>query len=241
MSSVNSAVKNEAPWQAGLHSLRVLLVPGLILQAVAIALVLAYYFVPATGAVFAELAHWQTAGGIAFSTASTVLCGGVLPFLFLRWHPGTRAANPWPHLVFYLVFWAWKGAEVDLWYRTLSWLYGHDHTVGIIVKKVLSDQLGYNPLYATPISLVCFGWKDAGFRWAPVAADLRAGRWYARRVLPVLIAVWFIWLPVVTCVYSLPEPLQMPLFNVVLCFWSMLFAHITARQNQADPAGIQQP
>ena len=27
------------------------------------------------------------------------------------------------------------------------------------------------------------------------------------------------------------SPLQMPLFNIVLCFWSMLFAHLTSRQN----------
>jgi hypothetical protein len=43
--------------------------------------------------------------------------------------------------------------------------------------------------------------------------------------------VWFLWIPVVCCVYALPLPLQMPLFNIVLCFWSMLFTHITARQN----------
>jgi len=231
VSPVKSVAQPEAPWQAGLHSLRVLLGPGLILQAVAIALVLAYYFVPATGAVFATLAHWQSAGGYAFSAASTVLCGALLPFLYLRWLPNTRASHPWPHLTFYVLYWAWKGAEVDLWYRTLAWLYGHEPTVTVIAKKVLSDQFGYNPFYATPVSLLCFAWKDAGFRWAPVAADLRAGSWYYRRVLPVLIAMWFIWFPVVTCVYSLPQPLQMPLFNVVLCFWSMLFAHMTARQN----------
>ena len=64
-------------------------------------------------------------------------------------------------------------------------------------------------------------------------ADVRAGRWYQRHVLPVLIAMWFLWIPVTACVYSLPATLQMPLFNVVLCFWSLLFAYITARQGQA--------
>jgi hypothetical protein len=47
----------------------------------------------------------------------------------------------------------------------------------------------------------------------------------------VLLSLWCIWIPVVSCVYSLPAPLQMPLFNIVLCFWSMLFALITSRQN----------
>jgi len=46
--------------------------------------------------------------------------------------------------------------------------------------------------------------------------------------------LWLIWIPVVSCVYALPSPLQMPLFNLVLCFWSMLFAHITSKQSQAN-------
>jgi hypothetical protein len=225
----------EAPWRAGLHSIRTLLRPGIALQLLALALVLAYYFVPATAGFFAQLSRWQSAGGFAFSAATSALCGGLLPFLFLRLHPDTRAAHPWSHLFFFVLFWTWKGMEVDLWYRTLAWLHGDGHDATTIVRKVLSDQLGYNPLYAAPVGNLIFAWKDAGFRWAPVAADLRAGRWYARRVLPVLLTVWFLWIPVVCCVYALPSPLQMPLFNIVLCFWSMLFAHITVRQNQPGP------
>jgi hypothetical protein len=52
-------------------------------------------------------------------------------------------------------------------------------------------------------------------------------------VLPVLLGVWTVWIPVVTCVYALPSALQMPLFNIVLCFWSLLFVSITARQNRS--------
>jgi hypothetical protein len=228
---LNASLSPEAPWRTGLHSIRALLRPGLALQALAASLVLAYYFMPATAGFFARLARWQAEGGFAFSAITTAVCGGLLPFLYLRLMPATRAANPWPHLGFFLLFWAWKGAEVDLWYRTLGWLYGDGTDAGTIACKVVSDQFGYNPLYAAPVGNLCFAWKDAGFRWAPVAADLRAGRWYARSVLPVLFAVWFLWIPVVVCVYSLPAPLQMPLFNIVLCFWSMVFSHLTTRRN----------
>lgn len=223
-----------APWAAGRDSIRTLLVPGLLLQAAALGVVLAYYFVPATGSLFAQLGRWQSAGGFAFSAVTSALCGGLLPFLFLRLHPDTRATHPWPHLAFFVLFWIWKGMEVDLWYRTLAWLYGNGHDAVTVARKVLSDQFGFNPFYAAPVGNLCFAWKDAGFRWAPVAADLRAGRWYYRRVLPVLLTVWGLWIPVVTCVYALPLPLQMPLFNIVLCFWSMLFAHITGRQNAGE-------
>src|SRR5438552_2890063 len=65
-----------APWAAGRQSLRALLVPGLLLQAVAVGAVLAYYFLPAAAGVFATPARWQSTGGFAFSAASTALCGG---------------------------------------------------------------------------------------------------------------------------------------------------------------------
>lgn len=238
MSTPTDTRATEAPWRAGLHSVRALLGPGLVLQAAAVALVLAYYFWPPAAGVFARLAQWQSDGGFAFSAASTAICGGLLPFLFLRIHPDTRATHPWPHLAFFMLFWAWKGAEVDLQYRVLAKIYGTGHDPFTIARKVLTDQFGYNLLYAGPVGNLCMAWKDAGFRWGPVAADLRAGRWYQRSVLPVLFAVWFLWIPVTSCVYSLPQPLQMPLFNTVLCFWSMLFAHITTRQNRAaEPRG----
>ncbi len=233
MSNPNPAPLEEAPWLAGWESVRALFRPGLVLQLSAIGVVIAYYHVPAAGGVVATLADWRNKGGYLFSAVSNALCGGVLPFLFFRISPATRPSYPWPHLLFFAAFWAWKGVEIDFMYRTLAQLFGHDHGVGTVAKKVLADQFGYNPLYAAPIGNLCFAWKDARFRWAPVAADLHAGRWYYRRVFPVLLTVWALWIPVVCCVYSLPEPLQVPLFSIVLCFWSLLFAHITAKQNRA--------
>ena len=151
----------------------------------------------------------------------------------LRFSSADRVEYPWPHLIFFTLFWAWKGAEVDLVYRTLSHAYGSATDPGTVVRKVVTDQFGYNLLYAAPVGNLIFAWKDAGFRWGPVRSDVAAGRWYARSVLPVLISVWAIWIPAVSCVYALPSALQIPLFNVVLCFWSLLFAHLTAHQRRA--------
>ena len=229
-----SASKNpeESPWRAGWESARLLFWPGLLLQSAALALVLVYYFVPAAHGVFVQIGAWREAGGYFFSACSTALFGGVLPFLYLRWNPVSRATHPWSQLTFFILFWAWKGVEIDLLYRSLGWLFGNHATFPTIAAKVLIDQFVYNPLYATPFSSLLYAWKNAGFRWPPVIADVRGGRWYMRRVVPVQLALTCVWLPVVSCVYALPPALQMPLFNVVLCFWSLLFAAITSRQKQ---------
>lgn len=224
---------DESPWHAGWESARLFFRPGLVLQATALALVLAYYFVPATAGFFAQIARWREAGGFFFSAITTALCGGVLPFLYLHWNPRTRAAHPWPHLAFFALFWTWKGIEVDLLYRGLGLLFGTEATFLTIAAKVLVDQFVYNPIYATTSGQLSYAWKDAGFRWAPVLADVRAGRWYQRRIIPVQLAVWCVWGPTVCCVFALPSVLQIPLFNIVLCFWSLLFAGITSRQKTA--------
>ena len=224
---------DESPWRAGWDSARRLIWPGLILQSVALTLVLAYYFVPAAQGFFAQIALWREAGGFLFSTLVTAFCGGVLPFLYLRWNPATRATHPWSQLAFFALFWAWKGVEVDLLYRSLSWAFGREAIFPTIAAKVLVDQLVYNPFYATPVSSLLYAWKNAGFHWAPVAHDWQAGRWYQRRVITPQLAVWCVWGPAVCCIYALPPVLQIPLFNVVLCFWSLLFASITTTRRHA--------
>ena len=47
--------------------------------------------------------------------------------------------------------------------------------------------------------------------------------------LPTLIATWFVWLPVVAVLYSLPPLLQIPVYSLALCFWALMLAYIHAR------------
>jgi hypothetical protein len=41
--------------------------------------------------------------------------------------------------------------------------------------------------------------------------------------MPVMmVTTWLVWLPTTAIVYSLPSPLQIPLFNIALCFYVLL-------------------
>lgn len=222
----------EAPWRAGLDCARALAVPGLALAAAACGVVLAYYQVPAARAALEHLAEWRVRGGFVYSAVSTALLAGVIPFLYLHFDPATRDRHPWPHLAFFALFWGYKGIEIDLLYRLQDRLFGSCVCWGPVVEKMLVDQFIYNPLFAAPYGVLLYACKDAGWRWTPALADLRAGRWYYRRVLPVMIAVWAVWIPTVCCVYALPLALQLPLNSVVNCFWVILFSHLTVRPNQ---------
>lgn len=209
------------------RGMRATVVPGLVLQAAALALVLAYYHHSPTQAVLARLAAFRAETGVGFGVVSTGLVGGVIPLLYLWSRRSTRSRYTWAQGAGLMAFWSYKGAEIEFFYRFLAHVVGEGVGVATIAVKMSIDQFVYCPLFAVPVTVLVYGLIDSRYDWAPVAADWKAPRWYRRRVLPVLIPNLAVWIPTVCIIYALPTPLQLPLQNVVLCFFTLLLAHIT--------------
>jgi len=155
-----------SPWQQTLAAVKANIVPGLILQAFALVLVLAYYFYPPVHQALDIVAEFKNKMGWRYSIPATGIFGGVIPSLFLRLNPRTRAATPYSHVFFYILFWAYKGFEVDQFYQFQGWLFGNETTFLIIATKVLVDQFGYTGLYSAPTAAVIYYWKDSGFQFS---------------------------------------------------------------------------
>lgn len=231
----------EPPWHAGLRGARANLVPGLVLQAVALALVLAYYFHPPTRAVFEQVMAFRARTGFAFGIVSTGLFGGLLPFLYLRSSPASRSQYGWRQALLLTGFWGYKGLEIEIWYRVLAHVVGTGHDVLTIVTKSFLDQLVYCPVYAVPLTVLAYKWNALDFDLRGVWSDFRTPGWYARSVLPTLIANIGVWIPAVAIIYALPTPLQLPLQNLVLFFFTLLLAHLNRRQAaRGRPASAQE-
>ena len=236
----SNPASSEPPWRAGLRSARANLGPGLVLQAVALAVVLAYYHHAPTRAAFAQLVAFRGRTGFAFGILSTALFGGVLPFIYLRGNPATRGLHGWRAGAALTVFWGYKGLEIELWYRLLAYVVGTGGDAGTIVTKTVLDQLVYCPIFAVPLTVVAYQWCAEGFSFRAVAADFLAPGWYGRTVLPTLLANIGVWVPAVAIIYSLPTALQLPLQNLVLLFFTLLLAHLNRRRHRRvipTPAG----
>ncbi len=225
----------EAPWHAGLRAARAHLVPGLVLQAFAIALVAAYYWHPPTHAALDALASFSARTGWFYGIVATGLFGGVLPLVYLKLDPATRSRYTLAQSTALVAFWAYKGFEVDLWYRVLNYTVGPGHGASTIATKVFFDQFVYCPLYAVPAEMLFYAWCEARFDLAAVRDDVRAGSWYARRALPLLVGNLGVWLPAVCAIYALPLPLQLPLFNLVLCFFTLMLTHMVEGGSVTPP------
>ena len=227
------------PWRSALRGARAHLGPGLVLQAGALGLVLAYYYCePARAPPLTRLLELRRQTGFAFAVVSTGLFGGLLPFLLtLRGGGRAPARYSWRQGLALTAFWAYKGFEVDLFYRVLAWTVGEGHDAGTILRKVAIDQFAYCPLFAVPVTVAVYEWVEGRFDGAAVWADWRAPQWYLRRTLPVLISNLGVWIPAVAIIYALPTPLQLPLQNLVLCFYiARAAAHQTAPAQAAPIA-----
>jgi hypothetical protein len=218
-----------SPWRQSLAAARANLVPGLFLQAFALGILLAYYFHGPSRAAMDSLAELKLRWGWRYSFFATALFGGLLPYLYLHFNPRTRASAPLSHGAFYLLFWAVKGVEVDLFYQAQGMVFGNDNAVSTIDAKVLFDQLVYSIFWAAPFTQLVFYWKDAGFSFARVW-KLRWPAFWRENMPKTIIALWAIWTPAVIIIYSLPPALQIPLFNIVLCFYALVFTTVN-REN----------
>lgn len=208
------------------------LIPGLVLQAFALAIALAYFGTESVRAVLDRVGEIKAQGGYLFSALSTALFGGLIPYLVLLGTGRISRQRRLREALFYVLFWCYKGVEVDALYRLQAHLFGAEASVAVIAVKVAADQFIYNPFWGAPTQTAAFVWKDARFSIAGTRVKL-AQTSLVRRSLVVLISTWAVWIPAVAVIYSLPVSLQLPLCNLVLCFWCLLLSFVS-RESTGD-------
>lgn len=214
--------------------------PGAVLSAFAVGLLLAYWYVPAVNAALTRLGEFKLAAGWAFVVVSTAVFGGLIPGLVQRARPRLRHTMPWKFLWFTVVFWAYKGLEVDLLYRLQAVWFGHGTDPTTIAKKIFIDMGVYCPVWAVPSTVLAYAWGETVFSKNGSAAQALAPirqlgfrGWFGRDIVPVMISNWAVWVPAVCVIYCLPLALQLPVQNLVLCFWSLLLVLQVGRDDEA--------
>jgi hypothetical protein len=219
-----------SPLLIGLRAARANLIPGLIIQAVMLTVVLAYYWHEPTRVLMDVLAQWKTALGYLFSVPLAMVAGALLPEVLrvLVFQRGILRRENFEHLLFAIIFWGFMGACVDTLYRLQAMWFGTVPTFPVLLKKVAVDQFIYNPFWATPISVWAYEWKNRGYVADGMSSFLSL-TFYRKQIFPTLIATWGVWIPLVTIIYSLPSSLQIPLFGLALTFWVLILTYITAR------------
>ena len=195
--------------------------PGFLLQGFALAMVILYYFHEPAHQVLLKIPEIKQRLGIFFPILATAFFGGLIPFLFMAARKEIPRGRAVSNLLFLLGFWAFNGLTIDFLYKAQAAMFGDQHDVITVIKKVCFDQFVFSAFWSAPFTAVVMHWKDCGFSFRT------ARERFSRNVLAVelpsiLFALWAVWIPTVAIIYCLPLALQFPLFNIVLCFWSLM-------------------
>jgi hypothetical protein len=222
--------KSRTPLMIGWEAARANAKPALIIQAIMLALAIAFYTNAATADVLRKLAEFKQAHGLAFVIAASVVAGAILPeiFLILFFQRGRPQRANLRNLAFTIPVWGFDGSLVDLLYRAEAHWLGDVATAPVVLGKILIDQFGYNVFFAAPFGVLTYEWKNSGISMQPVR-DLFTWRHYRDKIIPTLLATWAVWIPLMAIIYSLPLALQFPLFGLALSFWVLLLTYMTNR------------
>lgn len=202
----------------------------LVIQALALGVVVAYYKVEGTAEFFAMVADWKVQGGILFAAVTTVVSGGILPEILKRFFRprGTKAPGA-GELANQFAMWAGLGILIDQFYQLQGHIFGHGTGLATLLPKVLVDQLVFAPLITQPYIVACFMLHETGYRPADWIAGITL-KTMKDRILPLWMTCLSFWPVMLLIIYSLPRDLQFPLFLFVNAAYSILMIFIARRQ-----------
>ncbi|MEY4588010.1 MAG: hypothetical protein RL497_86 [Pseudomonadota bacterium] len=205
------------------------LIPGLVLQVFAAVILALYFWLPGAKPYFDYFGALKQQYGYAYSFAATALFGGLVPFLYLWLSAGlAQVRRLWAVGLFYAVFWGVKGMEVDFFYRLQGLWFGMGNDLATLATKVAVDQFIYSAFWAAPTITLSYLWMQGDFNCAAWRRALDR-QWIVQTLPTVILSNWLVWIPAVSIVYAMPNELQIPLFNLVLCFWVLMLAVLNKR------------
>ena len=206
------------------------LIPGIVLWVVGLSVALAYYKMDSAKGFFDGVISVKQTHGFLYSFLATGLFGGLIPFLYL-WAAGKiKKGTVVSYGAFFVFYWAFRGVEVDAFYRLQSILFGDGIDLRTIAVKVFVDQFVYCIVWSAPLTATSYGWKDAGFSWSRFR-QTTTRQAFLFEIARLLLTTWILWIPATAIIYSLPLALQVPLFNLTLCFFVLLVSVFSKEEN----------
>jgi hypothetical protein len=227
-------------FNSSVRAIKTNLVPGLVLQALSLFIIILYYSSSGANYALNVLGDFKASYEVAFAICSSAFFGGFLPITFKYFVKHIEAQKKMKRgefpqslavgtvddntgiasnhssayitdLIFYSIFWGYKGIEVNYFYRLQGVMFGEDSSFGVVFPKVCVDMFIYNPIWAGPTLIAIFMWKECGFDIKEAVRRVKLRFYYAWQLPQYCFSNWIIWIPLVTIIYLLP-----PLF--LSCF-----------------------
>lgn len=197
------------------------ILPGVVLWAIGLGLVISYYQIHTVAEVLDQLGDFKLKSSPWFAILSTALFGSLIPWLVQNLFLKGGEKQPFRHVPWLLLFWGFHGWQVDWLYRIQAELFGNEINFQTILKKTLVDEFIWVPFFA--VWQLVLGYltieKDGSVKEIKAALEQKP---FFDRVIPLMIANWVVWIPAVSLIYLFPLPLQLPLMNIILALWCLI-------------------
>jgi hypothetical protein len=214
------------------YALKANILPALMLQTLALGVALSYFHWSAAQAVFSYIAELRDQFGLSYAIVSTSLFGGLLPFS-LMYFSGRIKTQVLLQLIFYCTLWAMMGALIAKFYVFQDYLFGSANDVFTVAKKVAFDQFVFSVFLTSPLLTLLNLWKDSQFSWSKSKVHMNKSL-LTLKIPSTIISTWLVWIPAVSVIYTMPSALQIPLFNLVLCLFVLIFALLHVEDELED-------
>lgn len=211
------------------RALKANFMPAIFLQVFAVCIAISYFYWPDSLVVFDFFANLKASYGVNYAMLSTAIFGGLIPYLYLLFS-NKITHSKLGQCVFYLVVWAGIGALVNEFYEWQAVWFGNGADWLTIAKKTALDQFVFSMLLTCPLLTLAYLWKDQGFSWRATRPLLKT--MLTLQVPTTVLTNWLIWIPAVSLIYAMPANLQIPLFNLVLCFFVLILAILNTEHTE---------
>lgn len=209
----------EEGWSAARKNWRAIL----FIQILAILTVVFYYASPPFAAATSGIGPYRDRMGLPFSFVVGFVSGGLIPEIAKLVTGQTKRLDRKTigHILFVGLVYGLLGVFIDVFYKLQGFWFGNGTDLGTVAIKLFVDMAIAAPTFFIPYSVGMFLWREKGFRIREIPGFFNR-KTYRERFLTIQVINWFVWIPVLSAIYTLPLALQFPLASLIEACWSLL-------------------
>ena len=196
-----------------------------VLWAVSVAMVLAYYVLPAVPAALEPLARWQRESGWLAAFLNRVVFCGLIPGAFIVCVKSLRPKHVVAVIAVQTVWSGICGVVSDWMFSLNARLFGTGVDFLTLCIKTAVCQFVWTPLFFAPLGAIVYFWMGRDFSILRFRRELPP-RFYHGLVLPNLLVNWALWIPVTFAIHMFPTPLQIQLSGLASALFSLMLLAI---------------
>ena len=201
--------------------------PGIVLWILLVLFLGAYFTNDQFKAFLDRVADFKNRTGYSFTFILYIFTAGIMPellkiILFQKFKP--VLSNFYNILYSGLIF-GIVGVTTDIFYKYQAIWFGNGNGFHTLLCKVTVDQLIFSPIMNSLI-MMSYILRIQKFNMKKLISTINKS-FFLEKLVPVVVASWFVWVPGVLVVYFMPGALQVPVASCILCFWVLIITYMS--------------